>query len=129
MPPIIKPALGPKEWNQRRSGALRVETADEKAHVVVCDPNGEIVTVSGDDELFALMALANSAMSDGDPRKLCRKDLAVLSVLCEQYHRSHDCDKQIFSIASTLYDKLCALVPGLAPSPKPSPVNVPAESA
>src|SRR5690349_18593765 len=107
----IKPALGPKEWNQRRSGALRVEAVDDEAHVVVCDPDGGVVTVSGDDELFALMAFANSAMTEDDPRKLCRKDLAVLSVLCDEYHRSHECDKQILAMASTLYDKLCALLP------------------
>jgi len=70
------------------------------------NPDGGVVTVSGDDELFALMALANIAMSDDDPRKVSRKDLAVLSVLCEEYHDSRRCDKQILSIASTLYDQL-----------------------
>ena len=82
MLPIINSALGAREWNQRRSGAVSVDAVDEETQVVVCDPDGGVVTVSGNDRLFALMALANSAMSDDDPRKLCRKDLAVLSVLC-----------------------------------------------
>jgi hypothetical protein len=127
MLPIINPALGAREWNQRRSGAVSVDAVDEETQVVVCDPDGGVVTVSGNDRLFALMALANSAMSDDDPRKLCRKDLAVLSVLCEEYHDSRACDKQILTIASTLYDKLCALLPGLGPGPRPSGKKVPTD--
>jgi hypothetical protein len=62
--------------------------------------------------LFTLIALANNAMSDEDPRKLCRKDLAVLSVLTEEYRRQSNGDGQILAIAATLYDKLAALLPG-----------------
>lgn len=125
----IKPALAPTEWNQRRSGALSVKAVDEDAEVIVRDPDGGAVTVSGDDELFALMALANSAISDDDSRKLCRKDLAILSVLCEEYHRQPGGDKQILTIASTLYDKLCALLPGLGPGSRPSGMNIPGRGA
>jgi hypothetical protein len=116
---IIKPALTPPEWNQRRSGPVSVYVVDDENHVAVRDPDGELVSVSGDDELFTLIALANNAMSDDDARKLCRKDLAVLSVLTEEYRRQSNFDGQILAIASTLYDKVAALLPGAGIGPTP----------
>jgi hypothetical protein len=66
----IAPALEPEEWQHRRSGAVSVERVGDETHVVVRDPNGEVVSVSGPAEVFALMALANDALPDGDPRKI-----------------------------------------------------------
>jgi len=112
MQTVIKAALTPNEWNQRRSGAVSIDVVGEETHVAVRDPDGEVVSVSGDDELFALMALANNAISEDDPRKLSRRDLAVLSVLIESYHRESNGDRQLLAIGATLYDKLAALLPG-----------------
>jgi hypothetical protein len=107
----IRPALSPTEWHRRQCGAVSVHVVNDETHVALRDPDGEVVSVSGDDDLFAMMALANCAMSDEDPRKLCRKDLAVLSVLIDEY-RLHGADRQIMSIAHNLYEKLAALLPG-----------------
>ena len=68
----IAPALGSEEWKHRRCGAVSLVHLDE-THIVVTDPDGEIVSVSGPAELFALMALANDALPDGDPRKITRE--------------------------------------------------------
>jgi hypothetical protein len=69
----IAPALEPEEWRHRRCGAVSLDRVDAETHVVVRDPDGEIVSVSGPAEVFALMALANAALPDGDPRKITRE--------------------------------------------------------
>jgi hypothetical protein len=66
----IAPALDPEQWARRRCGSLAIEQVDDEVHVVVADPDGEVVSVSGSAELFALMALANDALPDRDPRKI-----------------------------------------------------------
>lgn len=68
----IAPALEPDEWKHRRCAAVSIDRVDGETHVVVTDPDGEMVSVSGPEEVFALMALANDALPDGDPRKICR---------------------------------------------------------
>ncbi len=68
----IAPALEPEEWKHRRCGPVSLDQVDGETHVVVTDPDGELVSVSGPAEVFALMALANDALPDGDPRKICR---------------------------------------------------------
>jgi hypothetical protein len=116
----IKPALTETEWHQRQCGAISVDVLPTETHVAVRDPDGQLVSVSGDDELFALMALANCAMSENDPRKLCRRDLAVLSVLIEEYYRSCESERNILGVANMLYDKLSALLPDSANCEPPS---------
>jgi hypothetical protein len=115
----IEPALTPTEWVRRQSGVVSVETVEGTTRIAVCDPEGNLATVAGDNRLFALIALANCAMSDEDPRKLCRTDLAVFSVLMEEYHRTRGADLKISRMAMALYDKLCALLP--APPRKTPP--------
>src|SRR5690242_9464127 len=125
MQTVIKPALTPDEWNQRRAGAVSVEVVDAETHVAVRDPDGEVVSISGDDALFAAMALTNCAMTDDDPRKLCRTDLAVLSVLTEEYHRQANGDRQILLLATVLFDKLAALLPGTGVPARPTGEDAP----
>ena len=111
MNPGIKPALSLTEWHRHQCGAVSVSVVDDEKHVVVRDPDGEVVSLSGDDQLFGLLALANCAIADGDPRKLCRTDVAVLSVLIDEYHRSPGADIKIFTVANELLEKLAALLP------------------
>jgi hypothetical protein len=58
--------------------AVSLDHVDGETHVVVTDPDGELVSVSGSEEVFALMALANDALPDGDPRKITREHLLAL---------------------------------------------------
>ena len=74
MPIEIAPALEPEEWTHRQCGAMAIDRADGEAYVVVREPDGEFVSVSGTEELFALMALANDALPDGDSRKFTARD-------------------------------------------------------
>lgn len=80
----IAPALEPEEWKQRRCGAVSINHDAGDTYVVVCDPDGAVVTVSGSAEVFALMALANDALPDGDPRKLTRRDVDWLRTLASE---------------------------------------------
>jgi hypothetical protein len=66
---------------------------------VVRDPDGEIVSVSGPAEVLALMALANDALPNGDPRKI--------TVECVQRLRAGD-PATVLQLA----DVLAALLPG-----------------
>jgi hypothetical protein len=77
----ITPALEPEEWKHRRCGAISIDHVNGEAHVVVADPDGEIVSVSGPEEVFALMALANDVLPDGDPRKVTARDVEWLRAL------------------------------------------------
>lgn len=69
----IAPALEPEEWLQFRCGGIAIDQVGDETHIVVTDPDGEVVSISGPQDLFALMALANSALPDGDPRKITRQ--------------------------------------------------------
>jgi hypothetical protein len=46
-------------------------------------PDGDVVSVTGGDSLFALMALADDALPNEDDRKLTVTDVAVLRILME----------------------------------------------
>lgn len=77
----IAPALEPEEWKHRRSGAVSIDYVDGETHIVVTDPDGEIVSVSGPAEVFALTALANDALPEGDPPKITRETVQLLEAL------------------------------------------------
>ena len=66
----IDPALEPEEWASRRSGALAIETVGDELHVVITESNDTGARVSGPEELFALIALGNEALPEGDPRRI-----------------------------------------------------------
>lgn len=68
----IAPALEEQEWKDLRCGCIAIDQVGDETHIVVTDPDGEVVSVSGPQELFALIALANAALPDGDPRKITR---------------------------------------------------------
>lgn len=120
----IKPALTPSQWARRRCGAVSVEMADGATHVALRGPDGNAVTVSNDDEIVALIALANDALSDDDERKLCRTDLAVLSVVVDEYRIVRGHDRQILTYALLLHEKLSALLRAVPPATPPLGVGV-----
>lgn len=74
----IAPALEPEEWAERRSGVVSLDAVFNSEYVVIQDADGDRVTVSGPNEIFALIALANDALPDGDPRKITHADVAEL---------------------------------------------------
>src|SRR5437762_13410671 len=66
----IRPALEPAQWKMRRSGPISLDVVDRVDYIVMEGPNGETVKVTGADEIFALIMLANDARPADDPRKI-----------------------------------------------------------
>ena len=77
----IRPALEPEEWKQRRSGPISLDVIGSFDYVVIEGPNGETVTLTGADEIFALISLANDALPDDDPRKITSGWLARVEAI------------------------------------------------
>jgi hypothetical protein len=78
----IRPALEVDEWATRqrcfgRREVVEVLPCADGPRVRVSTPD-ETLDVSGGDELAALIALANCALSDDDPRKLSRRYVTLL---------------------------------------------------
>jgi hypothetical protein len=74
-------------------------------------PDGDVVSVTGGDSLFALMALANDALPNEDDRKLTVTDVAVLRILMELISESEPSAIRLHALATALHDKLSALLP------------------
>lgn len=81
MSEAIRPALEPGEWKDRRSGPISLDVINSAEYVVIEGPNGETVTVSGADEIFALISLANDALPPDDPRKITHNWLARVEAI------------------------------------------------
>ena len=106
----IAPALEPEEWKHRRCGPVSLDRVDDETHIVVTDPDGEIVSVSGPAEVFALMALANDALPEGDPRKITREKVQLLEALTADTWAGHRAADQRDALAQ-LARSLAALLP------------------
>jgi hypothetical protein len=111
MTTLLQPALTPDEWRHRRAGAVSVDAVGDETHVVITDPDGQLVSVSGADALHALAALANDALPNDEARKLTWTDLVVISMLVERLDRRHSHTTRLTSLAAGLYAKLAALLP------------------
>ena len=107
----IRPALTATEWRERRSGPVSIDVLNDETHLVLRDPDNDVVSVSGPDELHALIALANDALPDDDRRKLTRRDVAVLGIIIDHIDRSAANGERLCSLAEELFAKLVALVP------------------
>ena len=81
MPDVIRPALEPEEWKQRRSGPISLDVIGSFDYVVIEGPQGETVTVTGTEEIFALISLANDALPEHDPRKITHSWLARVEAI------------------------------------------------
>ena len=78
MTPIeIAPALEPDQWAERRNGSVFLDKIGGEPIVIVEDGDS-LATVTGANEIFALIALANDALPDGDPRKIHHRWIADL---------------------------------------------------
>jgi hypothetical protein len=107
----MRPALTPDEWCRRRSGTVFLDVIDEETHVIVADPDEQVVSVTGPNELHALAALANDALPASDPRKITGTDLAVLSILIDRLDRSRPNTNRLLALSDALYAKISALLP------------------
>lgn len=107
----IRPALQSEEWQQRRSGPVSIDTLGDETHLVLRDPDGDVVSVSGADAIFAVMALANATLPNEDPRKLTITDIAVLRILMERISKNEPNGRRMIALAIALRDKLNALLP------------------
>src|SRR5438309_7162924 len=81
MSEAIRPALEPGEWRERRSGPISLDVIDRNDYIAIEGPGGETVKVSGADEIFALISLANDALPDDDPRKITPGWLARIETI------------------------------------------------
>src|SRR5205823_10343020 len=81
MTDAIRPALEPAEWKVRRSGPISLDVVDRIDYIVIEGPNGETVKVTGADEIFALISLANDALPPDDPRKITHGWLARVETI------------------------------------------------
>lgn len=107
----MRPALTPDEWCIRRSGPVFLDVIDEETHIIVADPDEQVVSVTGPNELHALAALANDALPPSDPRKITGTDLAVLSILLDRLDRSLPNTHRLLALSDALYAKISALLP------------------
>ena len=76
MSDAIRPALEPSEGKARRSGPISRDVVDRIDYVVIGGRGVETVKVTGADEIFALISLANDALPPDDPRKITHGWLA-----------------------------------------------------
>src|SRR5437868_1487972 len=81
MSEAIRPALEPSEWKLRRSGPISLDAVDRIDYIVIEGPSGETVKVTGADEIFALISLANDALPPDDPRKITHGWLARIETV------------------------------------------------
>ena len=107
----MQPALSPDEWRRRRTGALAIHLVGDETHVIIADPDEQLVSVSGAEALHALAALANDALPNDDERKLTWTDLAVISILVDRIDQRDSHVNRLRSLAGLLYAKLAALLP------------------
>lgn len=106
----VRPALTPQEWEKRRSGPVHVDIVDDEMHVVVRDPDNSLVSISGTDDICALIALANDALPDDEARKLTRTDIVLLQILADQIDAQRTGGMRLLRLTAALQNKLAALV-------------------
>jgi hypothetical protein len=106
----MRPALSHEEWQHRRSGAVAVKVVGDEAHLVVEDPDGDVVSVGGADETVALMALANDSLPDTDAHKFTVADVAVCRLVLERFAAT-----ELDARLADLVNRLCAKVEALLP--------------
>lgn len=77
----IQPALTPDEWGRRRRGPISVHHLSNGHTLVLA--HGQDTTIRTVADLCALMALANDALPDGEPRKITRDWLVRVQTMSD----------------------------------------------
>jgi hypothetical protein len=85
IPIDILPALGPKEWEQRRRGRLYVVKDGAEPRLILSDGSHQ-TTITRADDLFAVIALANDALPDDDTRKITWGLLTRVQAMSDVLH-------------------------------------------
>lgn len=106
----IRPALSAAQWRCRRFGALSVESAGQESYLAIDGADGELMTLRGASELFAMMALANDAMPGGDARKFTITDAAVCRLVMERV-AAMESEEPLATLVRSLCAKIDALLP------------------
>lgn len=112
----IEPALRKREWKECIRDAAEMgwplweEMYAESARIekIILDDAGNYV--ANPDCSFAVMALANAALPDDDPRKITREDVAWLNDAAQHLDRLRLVDDDAAD-AQRLAAKLAALLP------------------
>ena len=110
MPEQIPAALTPQQWKEGRIGCLSLGVVDDELHVVVRDPDDGLVSITGADDLWALIALANEALPHTDLRKVAMRDVAVIRVLAESCPDTAG-GRRLRALAEALSNKIASLLP------------------
>lgn len=104
----ITPALSAEEWAQREAVRASTEISALDGSVMLVDPDAPSTVVLAEG-VPALMALANAALPDGDPRKLTREDVALIRG--ERFGGFKDDAPALWRAVDALAAKLAALLP------------------
>jgi len=115
----IRPALEPAEWKVRRSGPISLDVVGRTDYIVIEGPNGETVKVTGADEIFALISLANDALPPDDPRKITHGWLARIETIRDMIRDLADSgDESLASLRRELatgWDQMAQVLSAILP--------------
>jgi hypothetical protein len=118
MSEVIRPALEPGEWKARRSGPISLDVGDRVDYVVIEGPGGETVKVTGSDEIFALISLANDALPPDDPRRITHGWLARIETIRDMIRDLADTDATLAPYRRELaagWDQMAQVVRAILP--------------
>jgi hypothetical protein len=104
------PALTRDQWQERRTGSVAIERTDDEVRLVARIAEGELLVVSGADNLRRLIALANDALPDSDPRKITGADIAFLKTIADSVDGDELDVAEMLALAETLSEKVGALL-------------------
>jgi hypothetical protein len=121
---VIEPALTAEEWAQTRiepislNGTLVVHDDGDGLEVVTYETPGDVATMAkfkidtwDRDGIAGVIALANTALPDNDPRKLMAADVAALDEAIMYVGPLADREEPLRAELTALRDKLAALLP------------------
>ena len=98
------------DFLQLRWDGTHLSRTDKEAWLVVRSKDGESATVRGAENLWRLIALANDALPDGDPRKITRADTHLLNALVASIEVQDTDFSRLLPLFDALGQKLGALL-------------------
>lgn len=106
----MRDPLTDDDVHRRPWDAIHLNRTNEEAWLVVRYKTGESVTVSGAENLWRLVALANDALPEGDSRKFTRADAQLLNALIAAIEVQDADFSRLLPLFDALYQKLGALM-------------------